>query len=555
MIEKFVTEADLKKIFDALSESTDGTYSHICYIPGNIAYWSREAADYFGLPDSSLVDPETVWLQHIEPMSRDRHRKKIEALFNGETDYYEMLYRALNKDGEYVTCSGKGRLIRDERGGPKFFVGSITNFENVSSIDPVTGLYSRDNLLGLMKEMGHMGNPYFIAVIGIHNFFDINSTYGYSFGNKVLKEISRHILNNRLSAHVFRPEGTKIVVVFDQDMIEEEQIVKKFDRLKRLLQTKLVVDGTHITIDICGALVRVDSPDMDINSVYNSALFALDKAKRNNIQEILVVDKNVFTADSKRFELLSAIRNSIVEDFKGFYLVYQPIVNANDEKVVAMEALLRWKDEKHGFVPPNEFIPWLERDPIFFELGNWILRQAMRDAKKVLNTHKNFIVNVNLAYPQLQRADFKEKLATIIEEEHFPTERLKLELTERCKLLDMDALRNDMIYFKSEGMETALDDFGTGYSALNLLISLPTDQVKIDKYFIDGIERDIPKQSLLRAITTCAREMGKSVCVEGIETREMADYIKSRFPVEYFQGYFYSKPIPIDDFIEWSVKH
>ena len=100
-------------------------------------------------------------------------------------------------------------------------------------------------------------------------------------------------------------------------------------------------------------------------------------------------------------------------------------------------------------------------------------------------------------------------------------------------------------------MQTALDDFGTGYSALNLLAELPVDQIKIDRSFIINIETDIPKQSLLRAITSCARELGKFVCVEGIETVEMKDYIKEHFPVTSFQGYYYSRPIPIEEFQTW----
>ncbi len=108
-----------------------------------------------------------------------------------------------------------------------------------------------------------------------------------------------------------------------------------------------------------------------------------------------------------------------------------------------------------------------------------------------------------------------------------------------------------MIYFKTSGMQTALDDFGTGYSALNLMAELPVDQIKIDRSFVDRIETDLPKQSLLRAITSCARELGKEVCVEGIETAEMAEFIRIHFPVTNFQGFYYSRPLPIADFMDY----
>ena len=316
--------------------------------------------------------------------------------------------------------------------------------------------------------------------------------------------------------------------------------------MKKTFKEKMEIDGLHISIDVCGALLAVNDTTIDVNSIYNSALYAIDKAKSDNEQKVVVVDQQEFSLDSRHFKLVKKIRRSILNDYRGFFLVYQPIVDAVTEKIVGMEALVRWRDEDGTLVPPNDFIPWLEKDSLFFDLGNWILRTAMRDTKKLLNQNPDFIVNVNLAYPQLKRNDFKARLSSIIEEEGFPTKNLKLELTERCKLLDMATLRNDMVYFKGEGMQTALDDFGTGYSALDLLIELPTDQIKIDKSFVDGIELNTEKQSLLRAITTCARELRKTVCIEGIETREMADYLKIRFPVEFFQGYYFSKPVEFD---------
>ena len=112
-----------------------------------------------------------------------------------------------------------------------------------------------------------------------------------------------------------------------------------------------------------------------------------------------------------------------------------------------------------------------------------------------------------------------------------------------------------MIFFKSSGMQTALDDFGTGYSALGLLVSLPVDQIKIDKSFIDNIQEDFPKQCLLEAITNCASRLNINCCVEGIETEEIKEYLRENFKITSMQGYYYSKPIEIDDFIEWMKEY
>ena len=162
--------------------------------------------------------------------------------------------------------------------------------------------------------------------------------------------------------------------------------------------------------------------------------------------------------------------------------------------------------------------------------------------------------NVSGKDMEIQQA-FKADLKRIIEESGYDTKNLKLELTERCRLIDIESLRNDMVFFKSSGIQTALDDFGTGYSALGLLINLPVDQIKIDKSFIDDIEDDIPRQCLLEAITDCASKLGVFCCVEGIETAEKMDYIKSHYKVTSFQGYYYSRPVEIDELMDWISEY
>ena len=146
-------------------------------------------------------------------------------------------------------------------------------------------------------------------------------------------------------------------------------------------------------------------------------------------------------------------------------------------------------------------------------------------------------------------------MARILEEEGVPAQNVKFELTERCKLLNVEMLRNKMISVKSMDAQVALDDFGTGYSALDLLINLPVDQIKIDRSFVMDIQENLEKQSLLRAITGCAKELGKTVCVEGIEEEDLEIYLQKNFYVNLFQGYYYSKPIKMDEFKKWLNEH
>ena len=543
------------EIFDTFSHTANGKYVFIMHIPENIALWSKDAVEYFGLSSEIITDPVPVWCEHIEERYKEEYLKNLNDTLEGVIPGHDMIYRAKNREGQYVTIACKGEVIKDKDGNALYFAGTIINHEGNETVDPVTGLYSRNNLMFDMQQMAKNNKPYYLMMLGIINFFEINGMYGYKFGNSLLKKCADLLLKYSKKDMAYRCEGVKAAMIFDADEYTLDDLTRIYTEYRDELLNNIYLKDIHIAVEMCGGAILANDPGMDYNTVYNSALYALSIAKEENRSELQIFENDLFNDNTRRLELLNKIRNCINENFEGFYLCYQPIIEAKNGEVSGMEALLRWRDKRYGVVPPNDFIPWLEKDPIFFELGKWILRQAMRDTKDILKTNPDFVVNVNLAYPQLQRPDFKSVLNELLKEEDFPAQNLKLELTERCKLRDINMLRNDMIFFKSSGMHTALDDFGTGYSALNLLAELPVDQVKIDRSFVISIEDDSSKQSLLKAITTCAKELGKNVCVEGIETKEMKDFLNRNFSVSNFQGYYYSKPVQIDDFLIWMNEY
>ncbi len=546
---------NLEQLFDTFSEVIEGRYLFIEFVPEGISRWSREAVEHFGLPATHLRDGARIWGEHIVDYERTAYLDQIMSLEKGESTTLDYITRVRNAEGIYQTVGCKARLINDFEGRPLFFVGSIMDYEKLDTIDPVTGLFSRNNLLTSIEHFLKEKKPFVVSSVGIRNFFDFNSSYGFDEGNKVLKMVANWLSEKKKNGVFFRTEGTKFAYIVEESGHTSGELHQLFDELKDLLKNDIYVDGIHAELNLCGGAMHVTDMDIDASSVYNSVQYALSQAKAENRMELLVYNEEMQSKSRAHLNALNRIRNDAIADCRRFFLVYQPIVKALDESVIGMEALIRYRDEDGNIVPPNSFIPWLEKDMAFYDLGKFILRTAMEDAKKIIKDRPDFIVNVNLAYPQLQRADFKSDLKRIIEEEGYSYKNLKLELTERCRLLDMDSLRNDMIYFKSSGIQTALDDFGTGYSALGLLINLPVDQIKIDRSFVDGIENDVPRQCLLEAITDCAAKLGVYCCIEGIETEAMKDYLKENYKVTSFQGYYFAKPMEIDDFMEWLKQY
>jgi len=299
--------------------------------------------------------------------------------------------------------------------------------------------------------------------------------------------------------------------------------------------------------------VVADTFDIGIETFYSCLKYAYYESKHHKLGELVLFDNKLSDDNRRMIEKLNVIRNSIAEDCKGFYLCYQPIVNSETEELKGMEALIRWKNEEYGSVPPVQFIPVLEQDTLFPELGKWILRQAMTDGRLLVEKYPNFIMNVNLSYAQLEKSDFVADVLNLLEETGFPPHNLCLEITERCRLLDMSLLQSMFEIFKEKGIKVALDDFGTGFSSLGVLRVLPIDTVKIDREFVKNIERSHSDQYTVQFISDLAKAFEAEVCVEGVETAEMRDFLKS-YNVSSFQGYYYSKPIPIDEFYKNMVK-
>ena len=228
-------------------------------------------------------------------------------------------------------------------------------------------------------------------------------------------------------------------------------------------------------------------------------------------------------------------------------------MDASTEKLKGMEALIRWKNDIYGTIPPIQFIPVLEQDPLFPELGKWILQQAMEDGKLMLKKYPNFIMNVNLSYAQLEQSDFVETVLQLLEQTGFPSGNLCLEITERCRLLDMSLLKKMFKTFRDHGIRVALDDFGTGFSSLGILRELPVDTVKIDREYVKNVEKSTSDQNTVKFISNLADAFSAEVCVEGVETAQMRDFLKT-YGVTSLQGYFYSKPIPFDQFVEKYIR-
>ncbi len=543
-------------LFDIFSSQQEGWYAFYADYSNSAVHWSQEMVDFLGLPSRNMENDEalSLYISLIHPDDRPAFINESKRMMNGEIDELNIPYRIKNKKGEYVTVGTYSQFKRDDDGNPVFFAGSVINFQKNNLVEPTTGLFSTRQMIDTMDAITKDGKSYFLLIFSIRDFSSVNNKYGYIVGNKVLRSVAEITRACITGAKVYKLEGTKFALLkaFDpDDMSIKEYGTKEFEIIKKQLSEGILLDKTKVHLDIYGGAVYTNETGITTDTIYTSALFALSKARDDTRSDSLnIFNQSWLVEEKQKLSLYEAIRDSIKEDCKGFFLAYQPIISKKTGKLVSMEALLRWYGDEYGEVFPGTFIEWLEKDPVFYDLGTWIIKTALEDAKKVIRIIPDFIVNINLAYPQLGRDDFEVMLKSIVDESGVNPKNIRLELTERCKLLDEKLLIKRMKFIQSLGIQTSLDDFGTGYSAINLLFDLPADQIKIDRFFIKNIQNEGPKCIMLKAIIDCARELGAHVCVEGIEDKEMADYICNNFNITSLQGYYYSKPITLDKFIE-----
>ena len=553
-------ESNLKvKYFDELfkvfTNKKEGWYAFYAdYTIGKV-WWCEEIVDYLGLSSQVMDEAEALseYISLIHPDDREQFIRESVRMKAGEIEELNIPYRIMNKEGKFVTVSTYSKMLREDS-EPVFYAGLVVNYEKSNLIDATTGLHTTSMMMEKMNEYNADGKPYFIMLLGIRDFASINNNYGYMEGNRALRVIADIMMLNRNGAEVYKLEGTKFAMLKAFEEGDEELKIfgsKEFENIRNRLLEGIGIKGRNVVIDVYGGGVYTDDISIMPDTVYTSVLFALAKAKDNTSATTLnVFNQSLLVRDSQKLSLYNAIRESIMDECQGFFMVYQPIIGRGSGKLVAMEALLRWYGDEYGQIFPGTFIEWLEKDPIFFDLGSWIIRKSLEDAKKIIKVIPDFKVNINLAYPQLGRDDFEQELKKIVEESGVSPRNIRLELTERCKLLDVNLLRQKLKFIQDMGMQTSLDDFGTGYSSINLLFDLPVNQIKIDRSFIQDIDKEEPKKVMLKAIVDCARILGAHVCVEGLETREMVDYVCDNFDITSMQGYYYSKPIMLEDFLD-----
>lgn len=546
--QKFWEEVDIlfPDIVKAITSLAKKSYISITNLRNGVTWWSEKAMEYFGMQENYTIRGQEKSKRSIHSDDLEDFRRGFQERVAGKNMDETWEYRV--RDGStYNRISARARMLNDKDGKPFVIVIRYNNYGISDEVDATTGLHTEPALDREIREFLEESGQGTLLKIGLDQFSHINVMYGAAFSDKILNCAAQELLRLlKGKGYVYRLSGAKFVISFKK--VSKEELQQIYDEIVEVFENT-EVEGKKIPLKVSAGAIFMEPYMKETNAVRSRLTYALNHSRLEHHGELVIFNDEICGSDENQFELIGVIHQCATHNFEGFRMFYQPIADTKTGKIRGMEALLRWELEPYGMVSPGVFMEWLEQDPCIFDLGNWILRTALTDVQKLRKETEGFFVNVNVAAAQLERREFRSAVMNILKETGAKPEELCLELTERCRDLDIQFLRREVEFFHSQGIKIALDDFGTGNSSLSLALELPFDELKVDMSFIRDIKQKPQNQAMVQSIVDYARRTNTETCIEGIENKEVSDYIE-QFGSTWQQGYYYSKPVPIEQFEE-----
>lgn len=536
-------ERCMDSVMNTVNALAEDIYIFILHLGQNRVWFSETARAHFGIRDTYVSDHYEMMRNLIHPDDWWEYEAALPERVQGKNLDWELCVRMKDVSGEYHMYSIHTDIVTDEKNAESYLIVLLHNENVLPKIDALTDLYSNARFTADLETEIKKKDPFAVLMIKLERFNNLNIIYGTDFTNQLLKETAlQFIYMMDENSAVYRLDGPKFGFILRGCGREKLLIFEQ--RLRSRLAKGISVNNRQITLKMCAGAVLIGQYDGKADSISSKAAYALGHSEVEHQGKLIIFNDEVRTSKNVDLELMKVIHQSVREGCDGFYVEYQPIVVAGTGRIIGAEALVRWRREPYGTVPPGMFIEWMETDPGMYELGNYVLRTALKETVELLTVLPEFVLNVNVSARQMEREEFRTEVLRILEQTEFPASHLCLELTERCKDMPLEAIKKEVEFFQGHGIRMAMDDYGTGSASSGIVLYAPMDEIKLDMSFIRGITEDAKKQAMVRSIVEFANSSGMSTCLEGVETEELQNYLR-RYQATWFQGYYYSKPIEI----------
>lgn len=529
-----------QEMISRISKLSQDSYLMVTDMQHNLTFVPESTAEFLGIPSGWCEDGYKIVLEKsVHPYDCPEYTEEMKKRLRGinlEND----LYIRMGKDQKYVMI----RIITDmilEQGKNRYFIVLLRNQNVIPEIDPLTDLYGQVKFEKDIVDYIQQGRKVAVLEIEIDHMNDINILYGTNYSDRIQKVLAyRFIYMMDADKAVYRMGNSNYAFILRD--ASREEAAAFLEKIRARLEESVVLENNHFDLKIYASGIILDHYEGEISTVQSKLEYILGKMRSRRDHRLMFFNDLVQINGDVDLDLMKVIHQSVLNQCDGFYVEYQPVVHAQTGEIAGAEALVRWKKEPYGIVPPGMFIDWLESNPCMYDLGNFVLKQALTDAVEFRKLNPDFFINVNISAKQLERKSFCNVVVALLKETGFPADHLCLELTERCRSMPVSVMEEKLLYLKQHGLRLAMDDYGTGSASSSVLLQTPMDEIKIDMSFIRGITDNQTKQALVRSMVDFANEANLKSCLEGVEDENLQNYLRS-FGATWFQGYYYSRPV------------
>lgn len=413
--------------------------------------------------------------------------------------------------------------------------------------DNLTGLPNKNMLHEKLEEMIEVDSSKEInyIMLDLDEFKKVNDFHGHEFGDELLIRIREKLIEILPdNYYLFHLGGDEFGILYK----ENQAVVSKIELINNISEIfkNPINIGEHY-IYSSASLGVASYPDKaeDGAELIKNGEIAMYNAKEEGKNSYKFYEKEMEQKIKNYLDFEKDLKQAINNE--EFELFYQPLFNVENNKIVTLEALIRWKKSDGSYVSPIDFIPFAEKTGLITEIGRWVFQEAYRQKKEWLEKgYNDFSISINISAKELENANFYDNLVEQINNKKLNFNEIELEITESDVMENLNKNIKILEKLRGLGIKVSLDDFGTGYSSLNYLRKIPIDNIKIDRSFINNILTDQKEKKILSSIIELSKNIGLNITIEGIENEEQLDFIKEK-NCDRAQGYLLARPAPADE--------
>jgi diguanylate cyclase (GGDEF)-like protein/PAS domain S-box-containing protein len=524
---------------------------------GRVIYLNPAFNRVFGW---DLAECQNQPIEFVPQENQPETRRFLDQIRQGSS-FSGVETRRFTKNGQVVDVSISGAVFFDTEGNPEGYVNTLQDISErrkkdealkyVAYHDMLTGLPNRKSFYMCIDDLlqhssrRNSDRTWALMFLDLDKFKQVNDALGHDTGDQLLKGVAERLkLCLRETDHLFRLGGDEFTIILT-NLSHDIDVARVARKINQALARSFRFNSQEIFTSTSIGISVFPSDGWEVEGLVRSADMAMYAAKENGGSDYRFFTEEMNRKALYRMKMESSLRKAL--DQNELVLYYQPLVNETN-RIMGMEALLRWNHPELGLVLPADFIRIMEDTGIIVPVGRWVLETACKQTKRWHDMgFSDLFVSVNLSTRQLHEPDFVEVAIDIIRESGLPAECLKLEVTESSVIQNPEVCISKMKMLRAQGVTFSIDDFGTGYSSLSYLKRFPIDTLKIDRSFISDAMSSKGDQEIVKTIIAMARNLNIDAVAEGVETQEQKDFLAS-YGCNSMQGFFFAHPVPVETF-------